>query len=66
MEHLTAWIAGGRGRLTDLATACGITHSAVYQWKKVPAEHARKVSEFTGIPLDQLRPDLFEGMEKAS
>lgn len=65
MEHLTTWIAAERGRLTDLAAACGITHSAIYQWKKVPAEHVRKVGEFTGIPLADLRPDLFAGLEAA-
>lgn len=66
MEQLTTWIAGERGRLTDLAAACGITHSAIYQWKKVPAEHVRKVAEFTGISPAALRPDLYEGMEATS
>jgi hypothetical protein len=65
MEQFTEWLAGGRGRLTGLAAECGITHSAVYQWKKIPAEHVRKVSSYTGIEPAVLRPDLFEGMEAA-
>jgi len=66
MEHLKTWIAGERGRLTRLAEACGITHSAIYQWENVPAEHVRKVADFTGLDPVTLRPDLFAGMEKAS
>lgn len=66
MEQLNTWIAGERGRLTALAVALKITHSAIYQWKKVPAEHVRPIAEFTGIAPSVLRPDLFAGMEAAS
>lgn len=59
MDKLTAWIKSGRGRLAQLATACGITHAAVWQWKQVPAERVLTVERVTGIPKEELRPDIF-------
>lgn len=61
MDKLTEWIKAERGRLAKLADACGITHSAVWQWERVPAERLGAVSRATGIPMRELRPDLFEG-----
>lgn len=62
MDKLTAWIAGERGRHAALAAACGITHAAISQWVRVPAERVRAVSNFTGIPLNELRPDLYDNL----
>lgn len=45
--------------LADLARYLEITPSAVSQWKRVPAEHIGKVAEFTGLPHQVIRPDLF-------
>ena len=42
-----------------LAKELGVTHSAVSQWTVVPAKHAQKVSEITGVSLHDLRPDIF-------
>lgn len=50
---------GERGRVTKLAHACGVTHSAVLQWDRVPAERVLIVERETGIPRDELRPDLY-------
>ena len=47
------------GSVAGLASALGITPSAVSQWKRVPVEHARKVSALTGIPLHELRDDVW-------
>lgn len=60
MDKLTEWIKAERGRLSKLATAMNVTASAVAQWDKVPAERIGQVSQVTGIPQQQLRPDLFE------
>lgn len=46
--------------LARLAREIGITRGAVAQWEKVPAERLGAVSRVTGIPLERLRPDLFE------
>jgi DNA-binding transcriptional regulator YdaS (Cro superfamily) len=44
---------------SDIAKALGITTQAISQWKRVPAERVSQVSEATGIPVQDLRPDLF-------
>lgn len=47
--------------LKDGADHLGIAPSVLHKWenKRVPAEKAAFVSEKTGIPLHQLRPDVF-------
>lgn len=63
MEQLRAYLTSNRGMQTKLADHLGLFSSTVSQWKAVPAEHVRKVAEFTGISPKHLRPDLYEGME---
>jgi len=65
MEQLSTWIKGGRGRLTELAAACRVTHSAVWQWDRVPSGHVLTVEKVTGIKRDVLRPDLYGELEAA-
>lgn len=65
MEHLRAYFKANRGKQQELANHLGLGASTVSQWQNVPAEHVRKVGEFTGIPLADLRPDLFAGLEAA-
>jgi DNA-binding transcriptional regulator YdaS (Cro superfamily) len=36
-----------------------MTRQAVYQWKQIPAEKAAAISEALGLPLHELRPDLW-------
>jgi DNA-binding transcriptional regulator YdaS (Cro superfamily) len=48
-----------RGRLTAIATAVELTPAAVWKWKRIPAERARTVSRALGIPLHEVRPDLW-------
>lgn len=47
--------------LADLAKACGVSYQAVRKWEsgRIPAERAVQVSKVTGIPLNELRPDLW-------
>lgn len=47
-------------KLARLAGALNITRGAVAQWDQVPAERLGAVSRITGIPISDLRPDLFE------
>lgn len=51
-------IAGGQQKL---ATMLGVKQQHVYSWlkKRVPAERCRPIHEATGVPLAELRPDLF-------
>ena len=48
-----------RGAVIALARDLGITHSAVLQWKDVPAERVLDVERATGISRRALRPDLY-------
>ena len=42
-----------------LATKLGISKQAVHQWRKVPALRARDIEQITGIPREELRPDIY-------
>ena len=59
MDKLTEWIKAKRGRLSNLAKALGITPGAVAQWTEVPAERMGDISRVTGLPMKELRPDIF-------
>ena len=47
------------GAASQLARDLGISRSAIAQWKKVPAERVVDVERYTGIPREELRPDIF-------
>lgn len=44
------------GTTTRLAEACGITRSAVAQWRSVPQRHLRTVARVARVPIDSLIP----------
>lgn len=48
-----------RGAVAELARALGISHAAIRQWTRVPAERVVEVERITGIPREALRPDLY-------
>lgn len=43
----------------ELARAIGVSGNAVGLWKKCPIERVISIEYFTGVPRDELRPDLF-------
>jgi DNA-binding transcriptional regulator YdaS (Cro superfamily) len=45
---------------SDIAHLLGITRQAVSGWYGIPAEHVKPISDFTGIPPHELRPDLYD------
>jgi DNA-binding transcriptional regulator YdaS (Cro superfamily) len=51
-------VAGGGAKL---ARAVGVTKFAVYQWQRdgIPAARLPAVERITGIPMRDLRPDLW-------
>ena len=59
MEKLLIWLSEERGRKQQLAKRLGVYASALSQWSQVPATRAADVSAVTGIPLHELRPDVF-------
>lgn len=62
MEKLTEYLKAHRGEARKLAAHLGLAPSTISQWKNIPPEHLRGVEDFTGIPRQELRPDLYEGM----
>lgn len=35
------------------------SHSTVSEWKRIPAPHAQAIANLSGIPLWEIRPDVF-------
>lgn len=67
MQKLTGMDAvRDRMPLSWLAKRIGVTRGAIAQWDKVPAERMKDVSIATGIPMDILRPDIFEEVESGA
>lgn len=62
MEKLLTYLNGERGRRNKLAAALKVSPSAISMWNgKVPIVRLGEVSKFTGIPMQDLRPDFFNG-----
>lgn len=53
------------GSKTKLAALVGVTLQAVSQWDKVPLARLMDVARVTGIPAQELRPDVFKSSEAA-
>lgn len=49
-------ILGGR---TALARKLGIDHNAIRRWHSVPDHWIIKIEHLTGVPREELRPDLY-------
>ena len=52
-------MAACAGSVVGLAKIVGRTHSTVCGWAVVPSGHARAIHEALGIPLHEIRPDLW-------
>ncbi|MBO1325371.1 helix-turn-helix domain-containing protein [Acetobacter sp. TBRC 12305] len=48
------------GGASTVARLLGIHHSAVVRWEKVPDGRVVALEAATGIPREELRPDLFK------
>ena len=65
---LAKQMAGGTAELARRLSALGkepITRQAISQWRKVPPARAHDVSAVTGLPLHEIRPDLWLREEAA-
>ena len=51
------------GGAAELAKACNLSRTSVLFWRRlkkgIPSHHVLAVEEKTGIPREQLRPDLY-------
>jgi hypothetical protein len=54
-----------RGMMARVARELRITRAAVTFWPRVPAERVIDVERISGIPREQLRPDLYRQGEAA-
>jgi hypothetical protein len=63
LAALQAWFNEARGNAAKLAAYLEVTQSTFNFWDRVMAERLGDVSNFTGIPREQLRPDMFEPPE---
>jgi len=62
MEQLLKYLNEERGRRYKLAVELKISPSAISMWNgKVPLDRLSDVSKITGIPMQELRPDFFDG-----
>lgn len=60
-----ARIRSKRGLPAKVAHDLGLTRAAVLKWQQVPAERVVEIERITGIPREELRPDLFRKPEAA-
>lgn len=59
-KPLLTYLDSERGRRYKLAKSLSVSPSAISMWKgTVPLERLGDVSKLTGIPMTELRPDLF-------
>jgi len=55
---LTAAIAAA-GNMSKLAFLLGISPTSLLEWHRVPTHRILQVEAVTGVPREQLRPDLY-------
>ena len=63
METLIEFFKANPGSKAGLARHLKVTAQAVSLWKRVPADRALEVSRFSGISVNELRPDVFGPVE---
>jgi len=66
MEKLIEFFKANRGTQVRLAERLGLQPSTISQWKNVPVEHLPEVSEFTGIPREDLVPHAFRPAKESA
>ncbi|TGP34034.1 MULTISPECIES: YdaS family helix-turn-helix protein [unclassified Mesorhizobium] len=58
---------GAKRRLDEVAALFGVNKATIIRWENgevpLPAKRLKEIEDITGIPRQQLRPDLYEGME---
>lgn len=61
MDNLVdiALVKARAGGYAALAKSLGLQRATVWGWRVVPAKHVARVSHITGIPREELRPDIF-------
>ena len=58
-DEIMHYLKFKRGLRTRVARACGIHRAAVYQWTRVPPQHAHTVAQILDVDVKYIRPDIF-------
>ena len=56
-----ARIKSSRGLAAKIARGLGISEPSISKWERIPAERVIAVEKISGIPREELRPDLYAG-----
>ena len=59
MEPILQKVIEKAGSQRALASALGVTDSAISQWKRVPVRRVIDIETLTGISRHELRPDIY-------
>lgn len=58
-KEMTKQLVLKAGGPRSLAARIGTSRQAVAKWDRVPAHWVRLMEELTGVPAEQIRPDVF-------
>lgn len=47
------------GSRSALARALGIDQAAIFRWKQIPSKWIIPIERVSGVPREELRPDLY-------
>ena len=47
------------GSIAALARELNVTRQTLYNWQRVPADYVVQIEKTSGVPREELRPDLF-------
>jgi DNA-binding transcriptional regulator YdaS (Cro superfamily) len=65
-NDVVARVVEKAGGPTALARALGIKSPSIHSWSQVPANRVTEVSDITGIPPHEIRPDVFRAPKGCS
>jgi TorA maturation chaperone TorD len=54
------------GGIVALARGLGLSQPSVSAWRRIPSDRVLAVEALTGIPREELRPDLYTGAKKSA
>lgn len=63
--NIHRYVRTRRGLGREIAHACRITPEAVWLWRRVPTWHLDTVSRLLDIPIEVLRPDLGDFVDRS-
>lgn len=52
--------------VSALARGMGVSRSVIYTWSRIPGDLVVKAEAATGIPREELRPDLYRDQPQAA